>query len=269
MSLIVSVLTREGVVMASDSRTTFMSENRTISGIVEKLSIPQSDSTYKTFGCLNRFGVSTCGIANISGLSIGAHVQAFSTQNSVANLDLAGFSDQLGKYFLKLPGCGDVVFHVSGYEQKSGISIPGCRRVIVRGAKGTCIVKEIGGPSVIWDGQIEVLNRLMKAGYIVGSGNSMRLSSITVSQPRPDGTITSQVLRDRIVIPGVAPWKPDINIRCEDFSLQDGIDFAKFAIQLTVDTMRFQAVPKTVGGPIDVLVITLKGLEWIAQKKLH
>ena len=124
MSLIVSVMTREGVVMASDSRTTFMAENKTVSGIVEKLSIPQSDSTYKTFGCLNRFGVSTCGIANISGLSIGAHVQTFSAQNSVVNLELTAFSDQLGNYFAKLSGCGDVIFHVSGYEQNLVLASP-------------------------------------------------------------------------------------------------------------------------------------------------
>ena len=35
----------------------------------------------------------------------------------------------------------------------------------------------------------------------------------------------------------------------------DAIDFAKYAIQTTIDTMKFQQRGKTVGGPIDILII--------------
>ncbi len=52
-------------------------------------------------------------------------------------------------------------------------------------------------------------------------------------------------------------------------TLQDGIDFAVFAIRTTIDTMRFQMCVKTVGGPIDVLVIKPSGAQWISRKELR
>ena len=48
-------------------------------------------------------------------------------------------------------------------------------------------------------------------------------------------------------------------------TLQDAIDFVRYAI----DTMRFTNFNKTVGGPIDILVITPKQAKWIAHKELH
>ncbi len=50
--------------------------------------------------------------------------------------------------------------------------------------------------------------------------------------------------------------------------IQDAIDFSIYAIKTTIDTMRFQARPKTVGGPIDVLLITPEGARWIRRKEL-
>ena len=51
--------------------------------------------------------------------------------------------------------------------------------------------------------------------------------------------------------------------------LQDAIDFAIYAVKTTIDTIRFQARLKTVGGPIDVLLITPEGTRWVAKKELH
>lgn len=268
MSLIVTVLTREGVVMASDSRTSYTKATPKVSGVVETMTIPQSDSTHKTFACQKRFGVSTCGNANINGLSIGALVKEFSDKSYQPSWDLSKFSDALGKYISSLPNCGRVIFHVAGFENNRNITVPGCRRVIVN-ENGTYLVNGVLGPDVIWDGAVEILNRLTMSGYMVGKGNIIRVPLITIPIKNPDGTTGTKNLPDRIIIPGVAPYQPRIEIHCQDFSLQDGIDFAKFAIQLTVDTMRFQAVPKTVGGPIDILVITSDGTSWVACKKLH
>ena len=52
-------------------------------------------------------------------------------------------------------------------------------------------------------------------------------------------------------------------------TLQDAIDFVRYAINTTIDTMRFTNVNKTVGGPIDILVITPNKAKWISHKKLH
>ena len=50
--------------------------------------------------------------------------------------------------------------------------------------------------------------------------------------------------------------------------LQDAIDFSVFAIKTTIDAIRFQARPKNVGGPIDVLVITPDEAKFINKKSL-
>lgn len=60
----------------------------------------------------------------------------------------------------------------------------------------------------------------------------------------------------------------DANIAWDLMSLQDAIHFAKYAIETTIQTMQFQSVAKTVGGPIDILTITPNGAKWIKHKKL-
>jgi hypothetical protein len=51
--------------------------------------------------------------------------------------------------------------------------------------------------------------------------------------------------------------------------VQDAIDYALYAVRVTIDTIRFQARPKTVGGPVDILVIRPTGAQWIQRKELH
>ncbi len=54
------------------------------------------------------------------------------------------------------------------------------------------------------------------------------------------------------------------------FSLQDAIDFAKFLIKTTADFQRFSGNLPTVGGDIDIALITNRhGFRWIAQKELY
>jgi hypothetical protein len=52
-------------------------------------------------------------------------------------------------------------------------------------------------------------------------------------------------------------------------ALQDAVDFSTFAIRTTIDTIRFQARPKSVGGAIDVLVIRPEGAKWVQKKELQ
>ena len=49
----------------------------------------------------------------------------------------------------------------------------------------------------------------------------------------------------------------------------DAIDFAVYAVRSTVDSIRFIATrSKTVGGPIDVLVIKPREAFWVQRKTL-
>jgi hypothetical protein len=54
------------------------------------------------------------------------------------------------------------------------------------------------------------------------------------------------------------------------FSLQDAIDYAKFLIRTTSDYQRFSGKWQTVGGDIDIALITSRnGFQWMAQKPLY
>jgi hypothetical protein len=54
------------------------------------------------------------------------------------------------------------------------------------------------------------------------------------------------------------------------FSLQDALDYAKFLIRTTADYQRFSGKLPTVGGEIDIALITnRRGFRWIAQKELY
>ncbi len=54
------------------------------------------------------------------------------------------------------------------------------------------------------------------------------------------------------------------------FSLQDAIDYARFLIRTTSEYQRFSGKWQTVGGEIDIALITNRnGFQWIAQKPLY
>jgi hypothetical protein len=88
-----------------------------------------------------------------------------------------------------------------------------------------------------WNGEMDIMTRLFSTLY----------------QKQQDGTFAEHVLNG----PTLAY-----------FTLQDAVDFAVFA-RTTIDTMRFLPRPRTVGGPIDVLVIKPDGAHWPSQKQLH
>jgi hypothetical protein len=62
---------------------------------------------------------------------------------------------------------------------------------------------------------------------------------------------------------------PQYGVPWNFFTLQDAIDFAIFAVGATIEAIRFQPRAKTVGGAVDVLVITPTAAKWIRRKELH
>jgi hypothetical protein len=53
------------------------------------------------------------------------------------------------------------------------------------------------------------------------------------------------------------------------FSVQDAIDYAEFLIQTTISHQRFSQTIPSVGGDIDIALVTpFDGFQWIRQKPL-
>lgn len=52
------------------------------------------------------------------------------------------------------------------------------------------------------------------------------------------------------------------------FTLQAAVDFARYAVETTINTMRFKNVVETVGGNVDILVITPDETKWLQKTEL-
>lgn len=267
MSLIVTVCTSEGIVMASDSRSTYNNTELRDGKVIVKFGVHYSDTTYKTFLCDNKIGISTCGDGTVCGKSIAGHISDF-INNSYSNEDtVEEAANKLCDFFSALPEKSSVIFHVAGYKKRESKDIPVVYSVITS-AKQVLLQKD-GRLGANWDGETATLTRLMKNSYVVEENKAIPIGTITLTSQNEDGTATESILKNQIAIPEGALRQPELDVAWEFMTLQDGIEFAEYAIKTTIDTMRFQVASKTVGGPIDILVIKPNGAQWIKRKELH
>lgn len=84
-----------------------------------------------------------------------------------------------------------------------------------------------------------------------------------------DGTLQYGITRagdtlvaNRLIDPNHLPLFPAM-------PLQDAVDYAMHLIRATIDTMRFEPRFPSVGGPIDVLVVSAEGMRWVQRKELR
>lgn len=235
MSFIITVYTNEGIVMASDSRITYNNSHQLPDGTKEiNIGVQITDTAYKTFQCNSRIGLSACGAASINGVSIAGYIEDFISQKVSQNDDVEKISQELISYFSQFIPIPSANFIIAGYnlsDNKQHIN-----RVYLAENKITAV--DISSPGAVWDGEIDVLQRLIKE----------------VALKNLDGTYSN-----------IENYYIGFNY----FTLQDAINFAQYAIDSTIKTMFFQNRVKTVGGPIDILVIKTSGASWIQRKELH
>ena len=67
MSFLIAVHVNEGIVLASDRRTTYTNTQTRGDKIIQRIGIHTTNSTDKTFPCPNGAGISTCGDASVLG----------------------------------------------------------------------------------------------------------------------------------------------------------------------------------------------------------
>lgn len=236
MSFIITVYTNEGIVMASDSRTTYTTTNKRPDGSTEHMiGVQITDTTYKTFICNKRIGLSTCGAASVNNIPIAGYIEDFISKKVCDESTVESVAQGLIDYFSEFNPVPNTSFIVAGYnsdDMKQHIS-----RVNVP-IKNFFPTEDPSIPGVLWDGETDVFKRLVK----------------NVALKMDDGTYSDL---------------PTYSIGFNFFTLQDAIDFAEFAVDVTIKTMFFQNRVKTVGGPIDILAIKPDGAFWIQKKELH
>lgn len=241
MSFIITLYTSEGIVMASDSRLTLNASKKTPQGQQALLATGMSDSNYKTFLTENNIGISTFGQAQINGSPIGGYIDSFIRENTTIGLSVTDFAQKLNAHFKSFNPVPGVGFHVAGYEKDENK----LEQRVYKLAPNKDTVERVnlkrpnGVPmqGATWGGEVDILIRIIQPVYSKDeNGNFKQLPTFQI------------------------PW--------QFFTLQDAIDFAVYAIRTTIDSVRFLPRPKTVGGPIDVLVIRPDKAEWIARKEL-
>ncbi|OUQ75915.1 hypothetical protein [Flavonifractor sp. An100] len=235
MSFIITVHTNEGIIMASDSRTTYTNTSREKDGtVIQRIGVQITDTTYKTFVCNSKIGLSTCGTASINAMPIAGFIEDFIAQKITEESSVEEVAQELLAFFAQytpLPGTNFVVAGYNKDDLKQHIS-----RVYI--ATKQIVPIAINAPGVVWDGETDTLMRLVQ----------------NVALKKQENTYS-----DLVFYP----------IGYNYFTLQDAINFAEYAVDVTIKTMAFKDCVKTVGGPIDILAIKPSGAFWIQRKELH
>jgi len=243
MSLVIATYVPEGIVMASDSRQVITVERRSNNGKGLKVETVNSDAVMKTFLLEQQaVGISTFGADLLAGVPMSSHIEKF-IEEELTNVDSVTtiprkLVDHLRGAF---PGA-DVGFHVCGYKKEGKTSVPHVYHCHV--SRDIAERKNVKPDSsiaygAVWSGQIDIITSIV--------------NPVLVKDPKG--------IDKAIRTPAPIVWGA--------MTLQDAIDFSIYAIRTTIDTMRFQARPKNVGGPIDVLLLTAHEARWICRKELH
>ena len=238
MSLITVLFVPEGIVLAGDSRLT-LTWKTNVGGIEQTESVAASDSNAKIFAINNLFGLGTFGSADINGIPISGFITQFTEEKVSENTTIDELPQLLLDFFGVYPNLA-THFYTVGYKIELGISIP--HVYLINIAAGTFNRINSDGQNIVhganWGGEVEILMRLLQNVKVQNGDNFVDLEKTPIL------------------------W--------EFFTLQDAIDFSLFAVRTTIETIRFQRKAKTVGGPIDILVIKPNEKpNWISKKQLH
>lgn len=239
MSFVITMCVQEGIVMASESRLTLNTENLSGQKKVVQVAVGVSDSNYKTFLAPNNIGIATYGAADIKGVPIAGYIESFVLERLAEDqAEVDEVARRLLDHFRQFDPPPDAYFHVGGYRQADALKEQQVWQVMLRQNRAVKI-SQPGKQGASWGGEGDILTRLIQP----------------VAEVDQKGKIAKQL-----------PFYP---IPWGFFTLQDAIDFCIFAVRSTIDAIRFQPRPKTVGGPIDVLVIKPDGAFWVQRKALH
>ncbi|HWY39532.1 MAG TPA: hypothetical protein VNX27_01935 [Chthoniobacterales bacterium] len=258
MTLNVSLRVPDGIVMASDSLSTLtqpVNQRMTVSGKCDKcgesveirdvqtppMSIPSSTWPYaqKLFPIQGRFGLATYGMAFVNERSIYNHVIELAPnlpQPKSGTDQFEALADFIGAYFQK---------ELENQLNSSGLS------VALQPDEWCPLGFQFVGFSKPQAAAPISKTRLIQTGKAVRAQTFEKIGC-TIS----GDTAVAQMLFQQ------ANWA--------SFSLQDAIDYAKFLIRTTSDFQRFSGKMPTVGGDIDISLLTHhRGFQWIAQKELY
>lgn len=264
MTLAVTVVCQDGVVVAADSRTTLANHRMLRVG---------SDFTHKVFES-GRVAVATYGEAFVADRSIASHMGEFAVVEA-GNCDHPGptarkladfFGDRYDAHVAGAPddapppGVAALGFLVSGYDDAG---VGEAWEVTLPDRAVEPIATTANGGGAAWRGQSDVVTRIVR-----GSDLEL-LERLAAAHKLADELDALSHLLDAC----------SYRIPFDSMNLQDGIDFAVLCIRTTIDVQRLTLGPVAttpefswpgVGGPIEIATVTAtRGFGWVQRTSVQ
>ena len=229
--------------MASDSRQSIVITSKDKDGKENPpIQTTSSDSVNKTFLLEEQgVGISFAGDTLLGGIATESHIKRFLEEKVVKTDDVVTIADKILDYFKANFPEANTNIHVCGFKKEGKSSVPYAFALHVAGGtkerKNLKPNKKDFDYGVMWSGEGDIIARLLVAPL-----------------PKPSGS--GEVI-------------PPVPVVYAAMTPQDAVDFAIYLTRTTAETMRFQARPKTVGGSIDVLLLTPEEARWVQKKTIQ
>ncbi|WP_218081044.1 Ntn hydrolase family protein [Anthocerotibacter panamensis] len=241
MTIILTFKVAEGTVLATDSRLTILEDQRVVY---------TSDSHTKLFALGKRMGVMTCGSGFLGGRAAGTWVREFQAEHHVwgtVKTTAQAFLD-----FLPPADGGSATFVLTGFDDHAQDGFAAHIYKLNIFPDGDKFFFDLCDSVSFWDGEFEGLTRLLL-------GRSAVYTQLIARDLQGEQRVqeADQIGRAAMRIPYYA------------MSLQAGVNFARFLINLQIQYQQYTSEPQSCGGPVDIAVITPDaGFQWIDCKTL-
>ena len=249
MSFIITISVQEGIVMATDSRTTYSQIVKSDEKNITNLAVGSSDHTDKLFVFENlknniKVGVSWHGQAHTGIMQIPVLINEFGQNfkdfdqkienpQEIPELFFEFIREKLGDISARKLETG---FHIACYMKIDGKNLPFVYDIKMKN-KNVTLLSQDENPVISWNGEGDILSRLIHPVALNQNGSFTEL-----------------------------PFFP---VHAQFFSLMDAVEFALFSVSITKKMMKFQQRATTVGGETEVLVLYPHGEhKWVKKKSL-
>ena len=194
-----------------------------------------SDTAQKLFLTKSGIGISFCGVADVNGHLIQEYINDFCDSDCSESVQSA--VTEFDKMCQNVGISSQSTFYFAGYDDVDGVK----KQVVMKFIPGENYVI-LKSPGAAWDGQGDIITRLF--------------TPVFTQVVDEDGKLKYEPLLG---------FQTDFNL----FTLQDAIDFATTSMDIVKGMLRLQNRQVNVGGPVDVLMITSTGANWLAKKEPH
>ena len=270
MTVAITLKVNDGVVLAADSASTIIDQEGRVVNVYNNAN--KIFHLYKPDGQRNgglpvgiiSYGLGSIGNSSVSTLIKDLRVQ-FMTDGTAYSLgkgdhSVEDIAEKVDAFFLEkyLDVYGEseasptLGFFVAGYS--AGKSLAEEYRIVIENGSSTGPekVRDDADCGISWGGETDAISRLV-LGY------SPYIASALLERGIEEEKISEllQHFQSKTAIPLVPQAMP----------IQDAIDLAKFLATMTINFSRFTPGAATVGGPVEVAVITKhEGFKWVDRK---